>query len=204
MKGKRTITSLQSAADDELARAKIEVSRLANEADVNLDALDSLAADYRFLFNDLQQIAWKPADDFLALVKLRIAEHKEAEQKRLDAERERIRQEESAKLKAAEEKAPEVPAGTAAIARQSDEEIAYEQLVPVNGIREPHFTQPTVRADRVVLHDIKVTITRKEYDDLLAESRMLAALMAAGVDQWSGYDEARESLGLAESADHPF
>jgi hypothetical protein len=49
-----------------------------------------------------------------------------------------------------------------------------------------------------------VTISKVEYDELLAESRMLAALMAAGVDQWSGYDEARESLGLADSADHPF
>jgi hypothetical protein len=49
-----------------------------------------------------------------------------------------------------------------------------------------------------------VHISKVEYDDLLAESRMLAALMAAGVDQWSGYDEARESLGLTESVDRPF
>jgi hypothetical protein len=49
-----------------------------------------------------------------------------------------------------------------------------------------------------------VTITILEYNELLAESRMLAALIAQGVDQWDGYDRAREELGLSEAIDQSF
>lgn len=99
MKGKKTIKSLQSACDDELARAKIEIHETANLIQGNLRQLDEHAGDYRFLFSDLQQIATKPADDFAAIVKSRIADHKEAEQRRLDAERAKIRQEEEDKAR---------------------------------------------------------------------------------------------------------
>lgn len=39
-----------------------------------------------------------------------------------------------------------------------------------------------------------ITITQKEYDELQDESAMLAALDAAGVDNWSGYDDALNML----------
>lgn len=35
-----------------------------------------------------------------------------------------------------------------------------------------------------------VTITKKEYDQLLKDSDWLACLEAAGVDNWEGIDEA--------------
>lgn len=35
-----------------------------------------------------------------------------------------------------------------------------------------------------------VTITQEEYSELLEESQFLAALRAAGVDNWDGYDNA--------------
>ena len=38
------------------------------------------------------------------------------------------------------------------------------------------------------------TLTHGEYQGLLASSRRLAALEAAGVDGWEGYDDAMESL----------
>lgn len=108
MKGKKTIESLQSAANDELARAKIDISQQADKGAANLKAFNELAADYKFLFSDLQQNLFKPSDDFTAMVKSRIADHKEAEEKRLEAERERIRQEEAAKAaKEAEQPAPQ-------------------------------------------------------------------------------------------------
>lgn len=37
------------------------------------------------------------------------------------------------------------------------------------------------------MSDETVTITRKEYDQLLADSAELARLEAAGVDNWEGY-----------------
>ena len=103
MKGKKTISSLKSACDDEMARAKIEANEAADMIRANIQQLNEHAADYKFLFNDFGQVCQKPADDFAAIVKSRIAEHKEAEQKKLDAEREKIRQEEEAKAQAKSE-----------------------------------------------------------------------------------------------------
>ena len=37
-----------------------------------------------------------------------------------------------------------------------------------------------------------VTISKKEYEELLAASNFLNALYAAGVDGWSGYETAQE------------
>lgn len=37
-----------------------------------------------------------------------------------------------------------------------------------------------------------VTISVDEYDKLIEDSYWLAALEAAGVDNWEGYDEARQ------------
>lgn len=98
MKGKKTISSLQSAADDELARAKIDINQMADEIRRNLKTFKELAADYGQLFPDLQQIISKEEGDFAAVVKQRIAEHREAEERRLEAERERIRREEAARI----------------------------------------------------------------------------------------------------------
>ncbi len=44
-----------------------------------------------------------------------------------------------------------------------------------------------------------ITITQKEYDELQDESAMLTALDAAGVDNWSGYDDALNILAEWES-----
>lgn len=101
MKGKKTISSLKSACDDELARAKIQANEAADLIRANIQQLNEHTADYKFLFSDFDFICMKPADDFAAIVKSRIADHKEAEQKKLDAERQRIREEEEAKAKKA-------------------------------------------------------------------------------------------------------
>jgi len=55
--------------------------------------------EYGFLFSDYQQLLTKASDDLNAVVKSRIAEHKEAQAKKEAADRERIRQEEVVKLK---------------------------------------------------------------------------------------------------------
>lgn len=100
MKGKKTVASLQDAADSELAKGKIEVDGYAKTASSNLATLKEFAADYRFLFADWKDIAFKQCDDFTALVKTRISDHKESEKARIDAEREKIRLEEEAKAQA--------------------------------------------------------------------------------------------------------
>ncbi len=97
IKGKRTVDSLRSAVNDELARAKIEASAIADRIQINLGTLRELAGAHAFLFADTATIVLKQPEDLTMLVKARIAEHQAAEQARLDAERERIRAEEQAK-----------------------------------------------------------------------------------------------------------
>jgi len=113
MKNKRTIASLQDAVDTELARAKIDASQLADAIRLNLESLRTLAIDHAFLFVDAQQLVTKANDDLVALIKVRISEHKKAEEEKAEALREKIRKEElqriedEAKAKQAAEVVPE-------------------------------------------------------------------------------------------------
>lgn len=101
IRGKKTVTSLRDAANTELARCKIEANAVADRIEINLNTLRELAAEHAFLFADTAQIVQKANDDLTALVKMRIAEHKAAEDRRLDAERERIRKEEAEQVELA-------------------------------------------------------------------------------------------------------
>lgn len=87
MKNKRTIASLQDAVDTELARAKIDASQAADSIRLNLTSLAELAADYAFLFSDVQQLVTKANDDLVTLIKFRISEHQKAEKEKADAKR---------------------------------------------------------------------------------------------------------------------
>ncbi|ROM94426.1 YqaJ viral recombinase family protein [Pseudomonas brassicacearum] len=93
IKGKKSISSLRDAADSELARAKIAASQIGDSIRANLASLVELAADYVFLFNDVQQLVLKANDDLVALIKVRISEHQKAETTKEEAQRERIRKE---------------------------------------------------------------------------------------------------------------
>lgn len=96
MKGKKTVQSLQEAADTAVSQIMVELDLHANKAKTNLAELNN-HADHQFLFNDWSAICFKETDDFEALVTSRIAKHKEAEQQRLEQERLRIQREEKAK-----------------------------------------------------------------------------------------------------------
>lgn len=90
IKGKRTIETLQSAANDELARAKIEASRLTNHISANLELLREIASKHTFLFADRQQLVLKDKDAVEAIARQRIAEHEAAEKARIEIEAQRI------------------------------------------------------------------------------------------------------------------
>lgn len=100
VKGKSNLQNYQGAANDAVAAAKIAYRQQAELIHANLRALDENAGEYRFLFADLQSIAFKSSDDFSNLLNARISQHKAAEAAKLEAERERIRKEEEAKARA--------------------------------------------------------------------------------------------------------
>lgn len=147
MKNKRTISSLRNAVDTELARAKLEANAVADKIRINLDTMRSEAEGYEGLFPDAQQLVLKENDDLSNLIKLRISEHKQTEQKRLDEERERIRQEEQAKAEAAarEEQARIAEQHKAEQARAEAEETARMERAAeaeVDGITEADQPAP--------------------------------------------------------------
>lgn len=78
IKGKKTVDSLASAANDALAKAKIEASAIANTMRSNLGTFTQIVAeDVAYLFNDIGTLIQKQADDFKAALDSRIAKHEQ-------------------------------------------------------------------------------------------------------------------------------
>ncbi|MGI2931914.1 lambda-exonuclease family protein [Vibrio fluvialis] len=218
IKGKRNIESMRSAINDELANAKIALSEQKDIVQTNLDHVKQ-HQEYKFLFNDWSVIAFKPADDFETLVKLRISEHKEAEEKRLEQERERIRQEEADKAKLeAEEKTKLEEAeklacssnGSIAEAQRlgkAESQLTHEvvqqsttqpsRLDQARQVMQQAETAPVASVERAERSDEMISLSVKEYNELMSKANLLEALYAAGVDNWDGYSEAMAMVSAA-------
>jgi putative phage-type endonuclease len=81
-KNKRSLSTLKDAVDTELANAKIAADAMARDWRAKLTWYGEEAAEYHFLFADLQALVQKPADDFRLAVTARIDGHKKAEDER--------------------------------------------------------------------------------------------------------------------------
>ncbi len=162
MKGKRTIDSLKDAAAGEVAKAKIEINEFVELAMGNALCLSTQGQDYEFLFNDWQQIAFKATEDFKALVKSRIADHKEREAKRQEEERARIRAEEEAKAKReAEAKLRAEEAAKADMveqqARESEDEVQApikQEAKPTQYLGHPNSKKPDTSKRKLSMMEI--------------------------------------------------
>lgn len=107
IKNKRTITSIESAASNAIAAAKIEINRIEEKVGSNLEHYNQTIGDYGFLFLDIDILLHKEHETFCLLIAQRINEHKEKEKIRLEAQRAKIEQEledKAAKDKADKEK----------------------------------------------------------------------------------------------------
>ena len=96
IKGLKSLDSMRDKVSVALANAKIEANATADRIDANRKAM----GDHAALFPDFSQVCTKAPDDFAALVAMRVAQQKESDEKRLAAEREKIRAEEQAKIEA--------------------------------------------------------------------------------------------------------
>jgi putative phage-type endonuclease len=131
IKGLKSLSSMEDRVATELARLKIGANEIADKIDANLKHLRDHAADFKQLFPDTATIVLKAPEDLQSLVAARIAEHRAAEEKRLEAERERIRAEEQAKLQREQEAAAraerERQETEAREQRQREEQAAREE-----------------------------------------------------------------------------
>ncbi len=131
MKGKKTVASLRDAADTALAQAKIDASEQAELTRINLQVLDE-HKDYVSLFPDFRLLATtKAADDFKAIVTSRIAEHKATEEKRLEEERARIREEEQRKIREMEAEEERINAGRVHDLQEDLNKAKEQQEAPI-------------------------------------------------------------------------
>jgi len=100
IKGKKTLSSMQDAVDAMVANSKIAADAAAKDIRAKLIWFDACADEWKFLFKDLSNFIFKPAEDYRLIVTSRIKEHKDAEAAKEEATRQRIQQEEEAKAKA--------------------------------------------------------------------------------------------------------
>ncbi|EPC6134731.1 YqaJ viral recombinase family protein [Vibrio cholerae] len=201
IKGKRNIESMQSAINDELAKAKIALSEQKDVVQTNLNTVNQ-NGEYRFLFNDWSQIAFKAPEDFATLVKLRISEHQAAEQKKLEAQRELIRKQEEEKAQAElarkqeearkqQEAAQPVTTQEAVVQKSPQQQSRLEQARAVLQQAETAEVMP-FKPQTTVEETINIRVS--EYKELIRKAEMYDALIGCGVDNWDGYSEAMEML----------
>lgn len=148
IKGKSKYSSMQDAIDTMLAGAKIEADGQAKGVREKMLWLKENAAGRSALFPDLQQIIFKPTDDFELIITSRIEKATADENARLDAERERIRAEEQAKAKReAEERVAEekrIADAKAAAELAEANRIAAEEIRKLDAARQAESKQPCV------------------------------------------------------------
>lgn len=134
IKGKRTVDSLRSAVNDELARAKIAASEIANRIHANVKTLQASG----LVVHDAAALVLKAPDDLAAIIANRLS----AERERQEAERERIRKEEAdrADREAREKLAAEERAAQAAITQAAKAETLHPAVAQDLGglVREQH------------------------------------------------------------------
>lgn len=216
IKGKKTITSVQSAADDELAKNKAMATQQAEGITAKAILLNKLSAGFEHLFADRCELVMLSEDHLKDKVNSRISAHKEKERQRQEQERQRIQAEEEAKAKREaeaklEQEREKIRLEEQARIRKEQEKAALaakvesqpaQQAEPATLIQQPvqqeaqtaspRFAAPTRKAAEAM-----VAITNTEYMELKQARDMLEALQAHGVDNWSGYSDAISSLGKA-------
>lgn len=99
IKGKKSLQNMQDAVAVALTNAKADCNTLAQRLESNRTHLRQDDGDWISLFADFATVGAKEPEDFQALAALRIGQHQQAEEKKMEAERARIRAEEEAKAK---------------------------------------------------------------------------------------------------------
>lgn len=108
MKGKRTVATLQDAAQTAVANAKVAATQLAEKVIQRLELITELGKDYPALFPDKQQLVQQEETTLRTLIDARIVQHKARLEADAKATLERERELETAKTAAKIEARPQV------------------------------------------------------------------------------------------------
>lgn len=156
IKGKRTLSSMRDAVDTVLANAKIAANESAKHIRAALACLTEETGEHKHLFPDYRDFIGKPIEDIRALVRGRIAEHKQREAEKLEIERQRIRQEEAERV--------ERERVAAEMAAQKEAQVSQQQEKPEKAPESkpepaaPAQISTTSRGARIKLGDINAAL----------------------------------------------
>ncbi len=154
IKGKRSFSSMQDAVDAVATNAKITASQAADRIRANI-AILAEHPDYATLFADRVQLcASKAPEDLRNLVAARISEHQQAEQDRLDAEREKIRKEEEERAQKAAAAEQAAQAAQTAAAQQQTETVAAAPAATAAPVRTAPTAVTSARAPNAAPREV--------------------------------------------------
>ena len=173
IKGLKTLSSIDNAIGVAMANAKIAADQQAADVHAKLVWFGENATEYRSLFPDLQQLIGWPFDGFKQAVTARIALRKQAEEARLEAERERIRKEEAAKLAAqAESKTP--PSAADLAVSLGAEMVGGSHFVPAQPTLPPRVVDAIDAPPTLKLGEINARLGFTLSADFLAQLGFVA------------------------------
>lgn len=181
IRNKKNYASMRNSVSDAVATFKIAASEIADKIQINLASLAD-AKEYDFLFHDRATLAMKAPDDLALVIKSRIQDHQIAEEKRLAAEREKIRAEEEAKAAAKAKAEQEEAERQRKASEEAAAKIERDRLTDANQTRyeepvaqpaAPAVTQAIPPAPAVVAAPVHVTTgtarLRDQIDDSLID-----------------------------------
>ncbi|MBF5006887.1 YqaJ viral recombinase family protein [Diaphorobacter caeni] len=193
IKNKRTVESLKSSINAELARAKIAANEAADLIQLNLNTLREIASQHAFLFADTAQLVLKTNDDVATLARARIAEHDAKEAARLDAEREKIRREEQER--ADREARARLEQQQREEQRLRDEAAAADAQLRADAIRAEQEAQAGIAEARAT-----EALPAAILNDLSSLARDVRADVVAGVDARQAISTAQRTSAVAPAA----
>ena len=167
IKGKKSLANMEDAVAVALTNAKHDANQLAQRLEANRKHLMQADGDWIALFADFATVGAKAEEDFQILAAHRIGQHKQAEAQRLEAERERIRAEEAAKLQTR-------AVIDAAAATQKEAQGRPQSLVSAASTEETEQQQRPSAPDDVAKHGGE-TLTLGQINTLLAPIKVDAA-----------------------------
>lgn len=172
IKGLKSIDSMREKVGNALRNAMLEANMLADQIETNKNVMINGDTDhvtgFGFLFPDFAAVCTKQADDFAALLAMRISNHRAEQEKILEAERAKIRAEEQAKAereahaKAHAEQAErdkleqervklQAEADADRLKREEeDKRLGAEQAAKINALFEPTIGNPMVEQNQQV------------------------------------------------------
>lgn len=185
VKNKRTIASLRSSVNDELTRARLLLSERKDHVRASIKIIRDAGDDYRFLFNDIQQLVDKSHDFLQMIVTQRVTEHKAEQQRKIEDEAQR-----RAEAIAAEDRRKAAEAQQEEARRIAAEQAQPEQKVEPAPVAEsvawpaPVSTATTQPKPRVVSSGGSAIPTRPTDDQIIAVLALHYRVHESKVIEW--------------------